>query len=192
MKKLLFIFISVLPVFACKADIIVVDANGTGDYPTIQAAINAANDFDVVELQPGTYTGDGNRDIDYLGKPITVRSINPNDPNIVAATVIDCNGMETELHRGFRFDSNEDGNSILMGLTIANGYGPEEQVLGLPSLLSVGGAIFCKASSPYIFNCVIKNNEAFYGGGMFNHENSKPKIVNCTFLNNRVPSNSRG
>jgi len=43
------------------------------DYPTIQAAVNAAVDGDEVIVAPGTYTGEGNRDIDFLGKAITVR-----------------------------------------------------------------------------------------------------------------------
>jgi hypothetical protein len=32
------------------------------------------------------------RDIDPNGKAITICSIDPNDPNIIAATIIDCNG----------------------------------------------------------------------------------------------------
>jgi hypothetical protein len=48
----------------------------------------------VIILQPGTYTGDGNCDIDFLGKPITVRRTDTNDLNIVADTIIDCGGAD--------------------------------------------------------------------------------------------------
>ncbi|MHC4500820.1 MAG: LamG-like jellyroll fold domain-containing protein, partial [Planctomycetota bacterium] len=76
-------------------------------YGRIQAAIDAAVNGNTVVVLPGTYTGEGNRDIDFLGKAITVRSIDPNDPNIVAATIIDCNGTEDDPHRGFYFHSGE-------------------------------------------------------------------------------------
>ena len=84
------------------------------DYPNIQAAIDDCNDGDVVIVEPNTYTGNGNRDIDFLGKAITVRNVDPNDPNIVAATIIDCGYASN----GFFFHFNEDANSILSGLTI--------------------------------------------------------------------------
>ena len=84
-----------------------------GDYPTIQSAIDNCNNGDVVIVSPGIYTGDGNRDIGFLGKAITVTSVDPNDPNIVAATIIDCQGTEIEPHRGFYFHNGEDENSVL-------------------------------------------------------------------------------
>ena len=91
MKKTVAMFIWLLFAIACQARIITVDDDGPADFNNLQAAIDDANHGDVIEVQPGTYTGDGNSDIDFLGKAITVRSIDPNDPNIVAATIIDCN-----------------------------------------------------------------------------------------------------
>jgi hypothetical protein len=143
-----------------------------GEYPTIQDAIDACIDGDVVIVAPGTYTGPGNRDIDFLGKAITVRSTDPNDPNIVAATTIDCNGSEAELHCGFYFINNHDGNAVLAGLTITNGYARYG-----------GGAIQCYDSNPTIANCKVTGN---YGGGIscYNYIPGYATITNCTISGN--------
>ena len=44
------------------------------DAATIQAGIDMALDGDVVEVMDGTWTGAGNRNLDFGGKMITVRS----------------------------------------------------------------------------------------------------------------------
>jgi pectin methylesterase-like acyl-CoA thioesterase len=53
---------------------IYVNNNRPADFATIQAAIDDANDGDVILVAPGTYTGDGNRDIDFKGKAVTLKS----------------------------------------------------------------------------------------------------------------------
>ena len=60
-------------------------------YPTIQAAINDSNDRDIIIVADGTYTGDGNRHIDFKGKSITLQSENGPEN-----CTIDCNGTEDE------------------------------------------------------------------------------------------------
>ena len=88
------------------------------DFPTIQAAIDAATDGDEVVIAPDTYTGSQNRDLDFTGKAITVRSTDPNDPDVVAATIIDCQ----QAGRGFIFQSEETLESVVDGLTVVNGF----------------------------------------------------------------------
>lgn len=154
----------------------------TPEYPTIQAAIDVAADGCTIIVSEGTHTGPGNRDIDFLGKAITVRSENPNDPNIVAATIIDCNGTQAEPHRGFYFHTAEGQSSILNGLTITKAYAPDDD----------GGGIFCVGASPTIKNCTISGCTAGnigsglynYGGGMSNKDSSSPTLINCTFSGN--------
>jgi predicted outer membrane repeat protein len=173
MKKLIFAITCLLLALQCSAEIIVVEPDGSGDQPTIQAAIDAAYEGDEVVLSIGTFTGDGNRDIDPKGKAITIRSTNPDDPNIVAATIIDCNGSGlSQSHGGFYFHSGEDANTILNGLTITNGYA------------EYGGAIFCKTSSPAITNCMFSSNSAGRGGAIYNCFYSNPVITNCAFSGN--------
>jgi predicted outer membrane repeat protein len=152
------------------------------EYLTIQGAIDAANFGDTIIVAPGIYTGEGNRDINFQGKAITVRSTEPEDVNVVAATVIDCNGSESEPHRGFNFISGEDGNSVLAGFTIINGYGPDENLLDYR--YSIGGGVFCRDTSPTISNCTFTNNFALAGGAIHCQESSNPTITNCTMTTN--------
>jgi len=164
-----------------SAATIIVKPDGTGDYPTIQAAVDAAAGGDEIVLEPGTYTGVGNRDIDFAGKTLVVRSTNPDDPSVVAATVLDCEGTEASPHRGFRFASGEGVDSVVAGLTIRSGYGPTESIEG--DTPSVGGAIACIGSSPTVRNCQLLDNAAGYGGAIFCYQSS-PTVSGCTISDN--------
>jgi predicted outer membrane repeat protein len=152
-------------------------------YPTIQAAIDDCNNGDTVIVVEGTYTGTGNKNLDYGGKAITIRSTDPNDPNVVLATVIDCENSG----RGFYFHSGEEANSIVSGLRITNGY----------VLKANGGGICCIGSSPTIEKCVIMDNRvqgsdcfypggsgcSVYGGGVY-CASSNAVIIGCRISNN--------
>jgi len=95
-----------------------------------------------VLVADGTYVGDGNRDIDFLGKAIVVMS--ENGPEV---TIIDCQGAG----RGFLFHSGEDTTSVIQRFTIQNGYASGTN----PHNSGSGGAIFCDNSSPTILNCIL-------------------------------------
>jgi hypothetical protein len=143
-------------------------------YPTIQAGIDAAVDGDTVLVAAGTYTGDGNRDIDYLGKAIVVMS--ESGPE---ATVIDCQGVPSDPHRGFHFHSGEDSNSVLQEFTVTNGHTP------LDWLNYHGGAIFCDGASPTIVGNTFTGNTAVSaGGGIDCRQGASPVIVDNIFTGN--------
>ncbi len=149
MKRAIIAIAAILAgIAASQARIITVDDDGAGDFSTIQAAINDSNNGDTVLVADGIYTGDGNRDIDFHGKAITVKS--ENGPE---TCIIDCNGTESDGHRGFYFHSREDANSAIIGFTITNGYADD------------GGGLYCSKSSPIIENCRFVANRASSGYG---------------------------
>ncbi|UCD29901.1 MAG: right-handed parallel beta-helix repeat-containing protein, partial [Planctomycetota bacterium] len=138
-------------------------------FTNIQAAINDANDGDMILVSNGTYRGDGNRDIDFLGKAIIVRS--EHGP---ANCIIDCQGSPTDQHQAFYFHNDENADSILDGFTITNAYHDY-------------GAIFCDSwdgSNPTITNCIISNNHGSYAGAIKTHWYSTPTISNCIISGN--------
>jgi predicted outer membrane repeat protein len=150
-----------------------VEPDGTGDFPTIQAAVNAASDGDVIVLTNGVFTGDGNRDLDFLGKTIAVRSQHDNPPDCV----IDCQASESDPHRGVVFHSGETALSLIRGLTIRNACATGSY----PA--STGGAVYCRDASPSITNCVFLRNSASSGGGVTCHS-SRAILTDCTFNGN--------
>jgi parallel beta-helix repeat protein len=147
----------------------VVDPVGGGDFLTIQAAIDACLDADTVELVDATYTGDGNRDLDYKSKAITVRS----QSGDASACIIDSQGSSGDHHRGFLFDDNEGSSSVLRGVTVTGGYH------------AGGGAIKCDGASPTIDGCVLtQNNSSDDGGAVFCINSAAPTFQSCSFIDN--------
>lgn len=94
-----------------------VKPDGTGDFPTIQAAVDAAAAGDTILLADGVFQGAGNRNIDFKGKAFTVRSQSGN----AKACVIDPEGQQWIPLRGFDFKTLEGPGSVVRDLTIRNG-----------------------------------------------------------------------
>jgi hypothetical protein len=147
-----------------------VDADGTGDAPTIQAALDSARAYDRIILAHGTYSGPGNWDVDFMGKPVSVAA--EDDSGLVT---IDCNGVG----RAFHFHSNELPLSRLVGLTIVNAESDGD-----------GGAILCEnGASPQIIDCLVHGCTATgRGGAIALMDSSKAVIQGCTITGNVADS----
>lgn len=96
---------------------IVVRADGSGDYATIQEAIDAAVDGDEVVLEPGTYAGESNRNLDFKKKAVRVRSVDPDDNQCMRETVIDAEGQGVIV----QFVNDEGPGSVFEGFTLGAG-----------------------------------------------------------------------
>ncbi len=159
---------------ACESsNVWYVKPDGSGDAPTIQAAIDSASNFDTVLVAQGTYTGDGNRDIEFRGKSLLLLS--ESGPEV---TIIDCDRTETDRQIGLKFVDDEDSTTVVEGFTITDGW---EVLFGFSDYYE-SGTVFCSTASPTISNCVITGN---HGDGVVSFEwPACPHLINCRVLNN--------
>ena len=189
MQKSTFVLIFLLSAFLPALAITI---NIPADYATIQQGIDSAAVGDIVLVADGTYAGTGNKNLDFMGKAITVRSANG-----AANCIIDCENDG----RGFYLHTAETSAAMIEGFTIRNGLVAGNYPAGC------GGGIFCEDASPYITDCIIENcaasNEGMdfgsthsidpyslpvdsstnaYGGGIF-LKNSDASISNCQIDN---------
>ena len=181
MRKFLVLwgFIFIFMVSVVSADILLVPS----EYLTIGdaiTAITAANSNDTIIVSPGIYT----ENIDLAGKEITLTSENPDDPNVVAETIIDGGAAGSVI----TCNSGETVDTVITGFTIRNGNGDDS---------GNGGGISCKYSSPVIKNCIISANSATgaWGGGIFcwgKRDGMSPTVSNCTFIGNTVSTYGGG
>jgi hypothetical protein len=168
----------VLVPLAASAASHLVRPDGSGDYPTIQAALDASANQDTVLLADGTFTGVGNRDLRFAGVwRVTVRSMS-GDPT---TCIIDCEGSAAEPHRGFTLTDGDPPQELIEGITIINGF-----VTTSPEY-TYGGGILCDSETEIdISNCIISNCEASSGGGVWCGSLAWVDISDCLFAGNRA------
>ncbi len=196
----LFVLASALQV---NGKTISVDDDNPADFNNIQAAIDYSENADSIVVADGTYRGNGNRDIDFKGKAITVRS--ENGP---ANCIINSQGSDSDQHLGFYFHGGEGPDSVLDGFTITGGYHEEAGAIlctyvsikdlrpSNPTIIncvitnnrgtgSFAGAISCKSyCEPLISNCVISDNIGAAAGGISYADESRPVVSNCIVRGN--------
>jgi len=154
------------------------DGSRESPFGTIQAAIDAAGEYDIIGVGDGVYSGPGNRNIDFLGKAVMVVSTGNTD-----RCVVNC----TDQAYGFVFQSGESPLSVIDGLTIADGDEAAVRVRGAsPTIRNCvvtdsDSGIDCVSSSPEILNCTIKRSTAFAGIYL---DYASPLIKGCDILDN--------
>ena len=124
-------------------------------YDFIQHAIAAGQAGDTIIAGEGIY----HESINFKGKKLTVSSANPDDPAVVAATVINGSG------RAVTFSGGEDAESILSGFTITGG----------------SNGIYCTEGAPVIADCTITGNT---NAGIRLYSSGSPAITNCSIVAN--------
>jgi hypothetical protein len=172
------------------------------DFATIQAALDMATNGDMIVVRDGTYAGAGNKNLDFDGKAIYLRS--ENGP---ANCIIDCqhDGRAFAFHSGETPESVLDGFTITKGLTQYSGVFPDgwgagilcyrssptikncvitgNQSIGTDSGSGAGISCYLNAS-PIIVNCLVASNSGVWGGGIYCNFSSSPNISNCTITGN--------
>jgi hypothetical protein len=151
-----------------------VKVNGTGDVPTIQAAIEAADHGDTILCAPGTYTwtnqGTGtDHGILYIlrgSADMTIKS--EAGPE---ATVLDGQWQGRIMFFQGETELTVDGFTFMRG---------EAPALGN----FVGGAFAAHLSSPVMKNCRFINNTAQDGGAYWYGGQGSPQLIDCLFEGN--------
>ncbi len=142
------------------------------EYPTIQAAINAAGTGDEIIVAAGTY----NEKINFLGKAITLRSAD--GPEV---TTIDGTGLDDSV---VKCVSGEGPDALFRGFTVTGGTGE-----ATPFNLTVGGGMLIRDSSLRVLDCRFLQNrvsgDGGEGGAIFN-ESGNLWIANCQFAENET------
>ena len=150
--------------------------NGTHEHPfdNIQQGLQSAGRFWEVIVRDGTYQGASNRNLDFAGRAATVRSANGPE-----GCVIDCQ----DQGRGFLLDSQEGSDSVVEGFTIENGS---------PGPTADGGAIHLgQGVGAVVRNCILRDNQARRGGGVFACDNDAT-IERCWLIGNEAEDDGGG
>ncbi len=173
-----------------QSEIIRLYPDGNGDYPTIQDAINASNEGDVIRLFDGTFSGPGNGDID-LTHTITIESISL-DPLVC---IVDAVGAQ----HGFIIDSTYHADYRFRGISITNAGYNGIYSMGLVPLRSIGSIVVdnciistCGGSGIgnggpydlYLNNTSIRHNGTGVGMGSYCSGAYLMQMTNCTLSYN--------
>jgi len=151
--------------------------NVPADYATIQAAINAAVDGDLIKVAAGQYP----ENINTLGKAITIKGVGSRKPGKTTEITGSGSGSVVTIQSG------EGAGTVLTMFAIKNGKGTlvNGKLLG-------GGVYMTGGSDPTMIDCAIGFNTADWGAGLFIDVGSDPLIQDCLIANNVTSSKGLG
>jgi predicted outer membrane repeat protein len=162
------LYLLLLPECTAQARTWYVEADGTGDAPTVQAGIDSARVGDSVILGCGTYY---EHDITmksgiYLGS----------STGLANCVTIDAQGLGRVISC-----VNATNPTSITGLTLTGGEAPFDSTHG-----GMGGGMYVSESSVTITNCSFLANHADqgFGGGAFCWLRSTSTFINCAFQAN--------
>lgn len=162
---------------ACPADTLVVHWNGSGDFVAIQPAIDAAQSGDTIVVMPSTGAPAGAyvENLSIAGKGLILRSVDPDDPAVVAATIIDGGAAGSVITCSVTWPA-PAAPAEIAGFTIRNGAA------------AAGAGINLHATSPTVRRCLIRENHASGAstivGGAVSGINSSARLRDCIIVDN--------
>jgi hypothetical protein len=170
-----------------------VNVEGTGDYPTIEAAIDAATVGDLILVGPGRYTwtnqatGDSLRGLVFVDRDYTdfeVRSIAGPEATILDAEhhgrCMAVTGGSWPLPGG----GLEYAGITIDGFTFTNGKAVGEEASPVEGWSGAG--LNLHLTDTIVRNCIMTGNEARQGGGLWVGGQGDALIEDCVIENNRA------
>jgi len=168
----------------------IVQPDGTGDFPTIQAAVDAASDGDEILLADGVFTGSGNRDVDLLGKTLTIRSESGQAENCT----VDGENTSPPI---FRFVQGEGPGTELSDITVSRGGSSTAiEITGSSPTLrrvvvreSARSSIVCESSDAVLDGVEVRST---HGMPVIQATGGAPTMTGCLLESNQGAFSSTG
>ncbi len=161
------LLISAAAILVIAADTVAANRHVPGTYPTIQAAVDASNNWDTIVIAAGTYAP-GEVDLGIMHLSIRGATVDG-----APATILDGEGS----NRLFSIDDGSDGQ-VIENIHFVNGWGGKGAAV---RVYGPGGIEFN--------NCIFESNTATGKGGAIYAEgddsvDGQLRLTNCAFVDN--------